>query len=104
MKNTSVLQISQKRFMVRRAVKSGIIRPEKNERLQSQSNGNRIYKRQQFHVSTENETVSFECPDCHEIFGLSLQFLKRMADIMYRYKCPYCGSERTVNIQKISLI
>lgn len=50
--------------------------------------------------SDKTNFTSLECTGCNHVFGVSSQFTQDMADLNYRYHCPYCNYEGSIENSK----
>ena len=39
---------------------------------------------------------TYECPECHQYFGLQVTFLEKMSEVNFHYFCSYCGHDGRV--------
>ena len=57
--------------------------------------GKEILVRGKFKIIPDNKTnfTFLECEGCNNVFGVNSEFIQDMADLNYRYHCPYCNYE-----------
>ena len=55
-------------------------------------------KYKQFNKTFSQGFISYQCPSCNEIFGLSAKHLEKIGESSYLhpYSCPYCTESYTI--------